>query len=245
MSDYPDYSVQVTIDPTTELPVVQSDPTALKVEIYQPAAAENFKVIQATAANLKATVTQAAKDRTVTCDTAANLKVEIHQPAAAEDFKVIQATAANLKATVTQAAKDRTVTCDTAANLKSEVTPAAAAEFLNFPRIPTGATQVVAFNQASNNTAVIYTVTAGKTLYLVSLSMSTDPIQAGRGAITVRNASDVDQYYFFFANSPIAQGQAASMSFPIPYEIPEDWDIAVSSTVAACYVNGFIFGYEI
>lgn len=44
-------------------------------------------VIQPTAANLKATVTQLEKDRTVTCDTAANLK-----------------------ATVTQAAKDRTIT---------------------------------------------------------------------------------------------------------------------------------------
>jgi len=82
-------------------------------------------VVQPTAANLKATVTQAEKDRTITGNvtviqgTPANLKAEVSQP-----------TAASLKATVTQAEKDRTVTGTVtaeqaiAANLKATVTQA-------------------------------------------------------------------------------------------------------------------------
>lgn len=77
MSDLADYIQRVFIDPTDPVTVAQDDPEELKVEIHQPAAKEEFEVVQPTAADLKATVTQAAKDRTVTCDTPANLKAQI------------------------------------------------------------------------------------------------------------------------------------------------------------------------
>ncbi|MBA7494730.1 hypothetical protein ES702_05307 [subsurface metagenome] len=95
---------------------------AESVEITQPTPREEFEVVQGTPADLKATVTQAQKDRTVTNPTASNLKAELHQPAAKEEFEVVQGTPADLKATVTQASATRTVEQATEANLKAIVT---------------------------------------------------------------------------------------------------------------------------
>jgi len=77
-------------------------------------ASDIVTVVQPTAANLKATVTQAEKDRTITSGS-----VTIQEPLSVDDnagsltvdgtLTVVQPTAANLKATVTQAEKDRTI----------------------------------------------------------------------------------------------------------------------------------------
>lgn len=76
-------------DPT----VAESVPTSIEnTAIAYDVANDRFKVdvesivdvevVQPTAADLKATVTQAEKDRTVTCDTAANLKATVTQESA-------------------------------------------------------------------------------------------------------------------------------------------------------------------
>lgn len=100
----------------------QSDKDKLKATV-DVATDQSIEVTQDDAAKLKGTVTQAAKDRTVTNDTAANLKTQIWQDDASRCvITVYQEYANQLNATVTQAAKDRTVTNATAANLKAEVT---------------------------------------------------------------------------------------------------------------------------
>lgn len=110
--------------------VHQEDETKLKATVVL-AAGNVVEVTQDTAADLLATVTQAAKDRTVTGTvtaeqgTAASLKATVTQDA--KDRTVTCDTAANLKATVTQLAKDRTVTNVTASNLKAEVSQGTAA----------------------------------------------------------------------------------------------------------------------
>ena len=120
--------------------VHQPDPEKLKATVKLAAGSE-IEVTQDVAADLKATVTQLAKDRTVTGTVEveqadpADLKATVTQAAiartvtgtatvtqAAKDRTVTNPTAANLKAEVAQTAKDRTVTCDTAANLKGTVT---------------------------------------------------------------------------------------------------------------------------
>ncbi len=88
--------------------VHQDDPTKLKTTATLAAGA-SIEVIQDTAADLNATVTQLAKDRTVT-----------------GTVTVTQATAANLNATVTQLAKDRTVTGTVAVSTLPNVTIGAA-----------------------------------------------------------------------------------------------------------------------
>lgn len=94
--------------------VHQSDKDKLKATVVL-AAGNVVEVTQDTAADLKATVTQAEKDRTITGNVTAvqtvgaNLKVEASQDPFVS-FAVDQGNAALLKATVTQLAKDRTVT---------------------------------------------------------------------------------------------------------------------------------------
>lgn len=247
MTDHPDYTQKVIFDDTAELTVKQDTPADLRVEIHQPATKETFKVIQSIAANLKATVTQSSLVRSVVNAIAANLQVEIHQPGTKETFQVIQAVAASLKATVTQAAKDRTVTNATAANLKGQVEPISGAEFLNYPRIPTGATQVDAYATANNSTVVIHTVTAGKTFFLNTLTFS-NRNQSGAvaaGYISVNNDSQVFQYRIFNAATPDGDTSLASASFPFPLELASGWEIVVQSEIVSLYTVGFIHGYEV
>lgn len=246
MTDTPDYTRKVQLGATGDMTVVQDDAKELKVEIHQPATKESFKVIQAVAANLKATVTQSSTLRSVVNAIAANLKVEIHQPATKEDFKVIQATAASLKATVTQLAKDRTVTCNTASNLKSEITPAAAAEFLNYPRIPTGATQITK-DQAdvTQTTVVFHTVDTGKTFYLSSAMLAAEGTAIGSAFLSVWNGSDVIQYHLIrFKVLPNDFGYGDRVFLP-PLEIPEGWDMVVQAIGPNFWASAHIHGYEV
>lgn len=105
--------------------------------------------------------------------------------------------------------------------------------------------QVVANNNANNDTIEIYTVSIGKILYLTTLSWGTDPNAEGRGLIRVRNTTDVLQYdivdiYSRGAN-PCFSG---SIPFNPPLEIPERWDIVVTSTVTSFVMFCFIHGWE-
>ena len=246
MPDLEDYIQKVYIDPTSSFGVTQDDPTDLKVEIHQPAAKETFEVVQDTPADLTATVTQAAKDRTVTCDTPANLKAEIHQPAAKETFEVVQDTPADLTATVTQAAKDRTVTCDTPANLKAQVEPISGAEFDVTREIPTGATQVAKGTTAQNETVSLHTVTTGKTFYLCLLHMwiSNESASNDSAIYDVSDGDGTRQYSISFTRMPDAQFFADTLQFPVPLEIPAGYKFRIISPAASYYARGFIHGYE-
>ncbi len=128
------------------------------------------EVVQDTAADLKATVIQDAKDRTVTNPTAANLKAEVGQP-----------TAANLKATVTQDAKDRTVTNPTAANLKAEVVP---------KKVASGT-----YNQVSVSTTATGLVTANSSrIAVIVKNISSTPVYVGLdGSVTTSNGLLLEQ----------------------------------------------------
>jgi len=132
-------------------------------------ATSSIKVLQDTPGDLKATVTQAEKDRTVT----GTVTVE-------------QATAANLKATVTQAEKDRTVTGTvtaqqaTAANLKAEVSQPTAASLKatvtqaekdrEISDITKTASVATGEATSSGNTEII-TVAAGKKLRIKGITI--------------------------------------------------------------------------
>jgi len=170
---------------------VRTDPTGTTT---QPVSG-TVTAAQTVAANLKATVTQLAKDRTVTNDTAANLKAEVTQ--AAKDRTVTNATAANLNATiyadplaplgviqlnsnllnakVVQLAKDRTVTNATAANLKTEVSGTVTTN-----KGDTSYTKVkkTGFYTTQQTDTILWDPTAGKKFVITDIIVSVDTAMA-------------------------------------------------------------------
>lgn len=100
--------------------------------------------------------------------------------------------------------------------------------------------------QANNNTVVLYTVTAGKTLYVVSIFVETAQAVAagGSGYLQVRNTSDVVQYQWK-SYLPLAGQLEFALSFPVPLSLAAGWDIALFSDNANTYAIGTFTGYEL
>lgn len=166
-----------------------------------------------------------------------------------EDIPVKQDTAADLKATVTQAEKDRTVTNATAANLKAEVTQAAIARRVAGLR-PSGTTQIIACDSATNTTTIIHTVTGGKTLYLQAVSIlavTSEGIGYGHsGQVSVRDTGDNFKYILVGASfDNYGNFPGVFAVFPVPIEIPANYDIYISTDEAHATAYGTIFGWEV
>lgn len=165
-----------------------------------------------------------------------------------EDIPVKQSDETKLNATVTQAAKDRTVTNATPANLKNEIhQPSTKEDFKTHGRIPSGATQVATASGAVNAVVTIYTVTAGKTLYLSQMTVT---VMNDSGAtqwyeVYINNASDVFQYVIISANDGNASITPACLSFNPPLEIPAGYKIKAATGHDDMYCNVFLHGYEI
>jgi hypothetical protein len=105
--------------------------------------------------------------------------------------------------------------------------------------------QVVKSVQAENSIALIYTVPSGKTLYLKSVTFCTWGSSTGLVYMGVRNASDADQYYFYYCTvCSTTDTLLQSLSFDVPLEIPSNWDIFCVSNTTGRAVRGFIFGWE-
>lgn len=126
------------------------------------------------------------------------------------------------------------------------ILPAQGADPIPVGKIPDGATQVSKSGQASNESTLIHTVTAGKTLYLVHANVifSNDSGSNGSAYLHVTNASDVRQYAI--VNDYVINGQmlAVPCNFPTPLEIPPGYKLAVWSAEVALYVYVYIYGYE-
>jgi len=106
-------------------------------------------------------------------------------------------------------------------------------------------TQIVKYAWVENATAIIHTVSAGKTLHLCSIALSVDAVADGRGRMFVRDDSDTIQYYFFRPRRPAGNGEMVGLTFNPPLKISEGWDICVWSENADFHLIGFIFGYEV
>jgi len=106
-------------------------------------------------------------------------------------------------------------------------------------------TQVAKSASAINATVIIHTVTAGKTLFLCSASLSLQS-GVGGGNIFVRNGADVWQFALLAAQifTAAATSQGSSITFWPPLEIAAGWDLCTISGAAACSASGFIFGWE-
>jgi hypothetical protein len=106
-------------------------------------------------------------------------------------------------------------------------------------------TQVAASAVANNDTQIIYTVNANKTLFLVYANIDAIGAAAANAYVAVRDAADAIQYYIFFPRFTVTQAVYTNNFAPsIPLEIPEDYDIVVNTGNAAVFARSFIFGWE-
>jgi hypothetical protein len=106
-------------------------------------------------------------------------------------------------------------------------------------------TQVDKANTATNGIAIVYTVTAGKTLYLCTVSKWVELVAVGISSVFLRNVADVFQYNLIYeltvAGVLIPH---RSVTFWPPLEVPAGYDICVRSSVAGLTVGSFVFGWE-
>lgn len=115
------------------------------------------------------------------------------------------------------------------------------------PGQASGATQVAKSSTVTNGTTVLHTVTAGKTLHLVSWVVSGVSTFAGTQSITffITNVADATQYiivYEYLANTTKTR---LSGCFPIPLTIAAGWKVKLAASAAGVTIRGFISGYEI
>lgn len=125
------------------------------------------------------------------------------------------------------------------------VIPSKGADPIPVGKIPDGGTQVVKSDEIADTSAILHTVTTGKTLYLSHFTLCATRHVAASGFLAVRDGNDSQVYVISYVQSYTStQGMAVSGSFLPPLEIPAGYDVYLVSSDAGLFVNGFIHGYE-
>lgn len=118
--------------------------------------------------------------------------------------------------------------------------------------IPTGATQVCEYNTVNNSTATVYTVTAGKTLYITN-AVVVCSTQASAAGVTTLLEADIfgtgtykKLYYANLLATTASNNQVVSVpiSFSPPVQVPASKLVRITAGTGAT-VNATIIGYEL
>lgn len=92
--------------------------------------------------------------------------------------------------------------------------------------------------------AIIYTVPAGKTLFLCGMTIGLYMSGAGVGAyVRVRNVADVTVYTLFAQVTNFAFDVTVAKSYWPPIEIPTGYDIVQAATGAGQEIDTHIHGW--
>ena len=104
--------------------------------------------------------------------------------------------------------------------------------------------QVAAYDFVVNGTKVIYTVPAGKTLYLCNVVGGLAAVEVGNARMTLRSGG-VDYYNFAEYRVHSASGVTVpfGVSFPIPLEVPPGDTIILYSSADNLIIIGSFFGW--
>lgn len=111
---------------------------------------------------------------------------------------------------------------------------------------PAVAASILADDDATDETTVLYTVTSGKTLSLTSCYLwATNEADTAQNAyIALRDDEDTEQIRW--AMKLLADSLAAiGISFPTPVPLSEGWDVVIYSSDADLTAHGSITGYEV
>jgi hypothetical protein len=113
-------------------------------------------------------------------------------------------------------------------------------------RLSRDVTWIRKFGQAVATTTILYTVTAGKTLYIVAASLAVVSTAAAaiEVSLSVRNAADVTQAYLVPRYpGPGALSDGGECAYPIPLSVPAGWDVVVYSAAGGVGLGSF-WGWE-
>lgn len=104
--------------------------------------------------------------------------------------------------------------------------------------------QVVSIASASNNVQILYTVPAGKVLYLVTDYLESYLTVAGRSSILyITNSLDVLWYYLILHMTPNSGSFYDRITRFHPLEVPEGYKIKCSTDIVGNGNNGGIEGW--
>jgi len=106
-----------------------------------------------------------------------------------------------------------------------------------------GIFQVIDDGTAYNSTITIYQVPAGKTFYMSAYSWSIYGTGSGPAHMAIRDADNANKYFLFRTFKVADVAYAGGTSLIPAMEIPADWDIAVYSLSATCYMYGLVHGW--
>jgi len=127
--------------------------------------------------------------------------------------------------------------------LKTTVYPGATG-FGVYPVLNPNLLAVQEYNEAENSTVIIYTVPAGKTLYITTFHIFIYNVVVGLGAIFARDANDLNSQWIIGGAYPLGEARSSSINFNIPLVVPALWDICIYSSVASCLCYGGFIGYR-
>ena len=104
--------------------------------------------------------------------------------------------------------------------------------------------QVTAYDTAANQTKILYTVPAGKTLYLCNVAGGLTGAAAGNACMALQSGGD---NYYILAQYRVQSAAGISapfgVSFPIPIEVPAGDTIILYSSAANLIIYGSFFGW--
>jgi len=127
--------------------------------------------------------------------------------------------------------------------LKSTVYPGVSG-YGTFPVLNPNLLAVQEYNEANNSTVIIYTVPAGKTLYITTFHIFVYNAVVGLGAIFARDANDQNFQWIIGGSYPLGEGRSSSINFNIPLVVPALWDICIYSGAVSCLCYGGFIGYR-
>lgn len=124
------------------------------------------------------------------------------------------------------------------------VAPANQDEYIPTRIIYNDTTEVYGYNTATGSRQNVLTVSAGKTLYLKSISIQTFALAFSLGMLELNNASSVLQHYFYYGVLTTDQHENMSLTFNPCMEIAAGWKIDVYSLSANFYMSAQAYGHE-
>ena len=104
--------------------------------------------------------------------------------------------------------------------------------------------QVTRYDSMVNGTKVIYTVPAGKTLYLCNVAGGLTGAATGNACMALQSGGD--NYYNlaqYRVQTAVGISAPFAVSFPIPIEVPAGDTIVLFSSAANLKIAGSFFGW--
>lgn len=116
-----------------------------------------------------------------------------------------------------------------------------------YPRLMDDLTQIYDYDTVENNTLTFYTVTAGKTLNLITCNILIYNTSGGAGTswLRIHNDSGGTTSYLAYTVFTGDGNDHYEISYPIPLLVPAGYYFRAYSSVAGLFLRSAIHGFEV